>query len=197
MTRFFVGVVFVAVALVTGLAAQALLLDPEHTKPPHAQAANAAANFGTPDPAMHVAVGEVIAIVEWTRGVERALWYEGVEREQARLDAEARARDVRPGLSGTPSRSSQGSCGGDWECFRECTIDHESRSAGEYGAVSPGGAYRGAFQYLASTWRSVSVNAGYGEWADTPVDQVPAWVQDAVAAFHYSQSGNQPWGGRC
>jgi hypothetical protein len=65
-----------------------------------------------------------------------------------------------------------------------------------YGAVSPGGTYRGAFQF-ASTWRSVAVNAGYPQFADLPVDQIPPEVQDAVARFLWEHSGTQPWGGRC
>lgn len=106
-----------------------------------------------------------------------------------------------PAPSPSPSSASQGpltgSCAGDWHCFRECTIDHESRHAGVYTAVSGDGVYRGAYQYLASTWRAVATNAGHGEWAETPVDQVPPHIQDSVAEFHYSVAGNRPWGGRC
>jgi len=90
-----------------------------------------------------------------------------------------------------------GSCNGNVECFLACTIQHESISAGIYTAVSPGGTYRGAYQFDTGTWRSNAIAAGYGEWANTPVDQVPGAVQDAVAAYLYSVRGNQPWGGRC
>lgn len=102
-----------------------------------------------------------------------------------------------PSPPAASERPQTGSCDGDWDCFRECTIDHESRSAGMYTAVSGDGIYRGAFQYLASTWQVVATNAGYAEWAHTPVDQVPPEIQDAVAQFHYELSGNRPWGGRC
>lgn len=122
-------------------------------------------------------------------------------REQA--DIEARQRDAHavaaapPPVRGSPPPSPGGSCAGDVDCFLACTRAHESDTAGGYQAVSPDGVYRGAYQYLASTWRVVAVNAGYPEWADTPVDQVPPAVQDAVAAFHYGIAGNTPWGGRC
>lgn len=103
-----------------------------------------------------------------------------------------------PAMAPGPSQGPySGSCDGDWECFRQCTIDHESRFAGVYAAVSGDGVYRGAFQYLASTWKVVAVNAGHAEWADTPVNEVPPEIQDAVAEFHYSVAGNRPWGGRC
>ena len=95
------------------------------------------------------------------------------------------------------SAPSRGSCGGDVDCFLECTRAHESDTSGGYGAVSPGGAYRGAYQFVQSTWDAAVAGAGYGEYSGVPADQVPSEVQDAAAAHLYSVSGNSPWGGRC
>src|SRR5262249_35653198 len=48
--------------------------------------------------------------------------------------------------------ASSGGCTGDVDCFLACTRAHESDSSGGYGAVSPGGTYRGAYQFDQSTW---------------------------------------------
>ena len=40
--------------------------------------------------------------------------------------------------------------------FLKCTRAHESDTAGGYRAVSPGGVYRGAYQFLRSTWNNVA-----------------------------------------
>ena len=113
MKALFVGALFVLVALVTGLTAQTLLADPEHTKPPHARPADSGRTFGTPDPAMQVAVGEAVAIVEWVAGVNLAEWLEGVERERLAEEARIRAAEsdarqrVAPNTT-SPSRIATG-----------------------------------------------------------------------------------------
>jgi hypothetical protein len=100
-------------------------------------------------------------------------------------------------VSWQPAGRRYGSCGGDVECFLACTRAHESDTAGGYGAVSSGGAYRGAYQFQQNTWDAAVAGAGHGEYAGVPADQVPPEVQDAAAAHLYSVSGNNPWGGRC
>lgn len=188
---FLLGLTAVLATTLTGIAIQAAFDARKQSAPPHA--APAAAPVAIAPLPLAAVGGEDITAALTT-------WIEGIEREEAAVaDLASRGAVRSDGGSSGPgvAPSSRGSCGDDWDCFRECTIDHESRSAGVYGAVSPDGVYRGAFQFLGSTWRSVSVNAGYGEWADTPVDQVPAEVQDAVARFLWEHSGNRPWGGRC
>jgi hypothetical protein len=66
-----------------------------------------------------------------------------------------------------------------WEQLVWC----ESR--GDYRAVSPSGAYRGAYQFDLPTWWSVG---GQGD----PVDAPPA-EQDARARLLYARRGSQPW----
>ena len=92
---------------------------------------------------------------------------------------------------------SSGACSGDVDCFLACTRAHESDTSGGYGAVSPGGTYRGAYQFDQGTWDAAVAGAGYGQYAGVPADQVPPEVQDAAAAQLYSVSGNRPWNGRC
>lgn len=58
-------------------------------------------------------------------------------------------------------------------------------SGGDYSAVSPGGQYRGAWQFDARTWASVG---GSGD----PAAASPA-EQDLRAAKLYAQRGGQPW----
>ena len=86
-------------------------------------------------------------------------------------------------------------CGSDFACFKACTLDIESD--GNYGAVSPGGKYRGAWQFDQSTWDGAVARAGYPEWSGRDPATAPPGVQDAAAQQLYSERGNQPWGGRC
>jgi hypothetical protein len=81
--------------------------------------------------------------------------------------------------------------------FLKCTRAHESDSAGGYRAVSPGGVYRGAYQFLRSTWNNVARAAGRPDLVGVdPAAASPA-DQDALAMFLYRQAGPGPWGGRC
>lgn len=84
---------------------------------------------------------------------------------------------------------------GDFAAFRDCTIQIESH--GDYGAVSPDGVYRGAWQFIQSTFDGAVNRAGFGQYAGTDPAQAPSDIQDAAAAQLYSERGNQPWGGRC
>jgi hypothetical protein len=58
-------------------------------------------------------------------------------------------------------------------------------SGGDPEAVSPGGTYRGLFQFDQGTWESVG---GDGDPA-----AAPAAEQDYRAALLYSESGSSPW----
>lgn len=114
--------------------------------------------------------------------------------EAARLEALAqflRSRSVGGGGAGGGSTR----CGGDFACFRECTLDIESD--GNYAATSPGGTYRGAWQFDQTTWDS---NAGASGRPDLigldPASAAPG-DQDQMAHDTWQRRGNQPWGGRC
>ncbi|HEV2758622.1 MAG TPA: transglycosylase family protein [Acidimicrobiales bacterium] len=81
----------------------------------------------------------------------------------------------------TPTRAlpSSGGGGGNLAAIRAC------ESGGNYAAVSPGGLYRGAYQFDLPTWQSVG---GSGD----PAAASPA-EQDARASQLRSQRGSNPW----
>lgn len=82
--------------------------------------------------------------------------------------------DVQPRKAAAP----RGACGLDYIKSKE--------SGGNYGAVSPSGKYRGAYQFDQRTWQSVG---GSGD----PAAASPA-EQDSRAAALYAKRGSQPWG---
>jgi hypothetical protein len=61
----------------------------------------------------------------------------------------------------------------------------ECESGGNPSAVSPGGDYRGKYQFTRDTWRRLG---GEGDPADAP-----EWLQDRMALKLYRQSGTDPW----
>ena len=81
--------------------------------------------------------------------------------------------------------------------FLVCTRAHESDSAGGYHAVSPGGTYRGAYQFLQSTWNNIAAAAGRPDLIGVDPAQAAPHDQDELALFLYHQQGAAPWGGRC
>ncbi len=83
------------------------------------------------------------------------------------------------------------------DAFLKCTRAHESDTAGGYRAVSSDGVYRGAYQFLRSTWNNVARAAGRADLVGVdPAAASPA-DQDAIALFLFHQAGPAPWGGRC
>jgi len=61
----------------------------------------------------------------------------------------------------------------------------ECESGGNPRAISPGGTYRGKYQFSRSTWRNLG---GSGDPADAPES-----LQDRLALKLYRQSGTSPW----
>ncbi len=61
----------------------------------------------------------------------------------------------------------------------------ECESGGNPRAVSPGGLYRGKYQFSVETWRGLG---GRGDPADAP-----EWLQDRMALKLYRMSGTRPW----
>jgi peptidoglycan hydrolase-like protein with peptidoglycan-binding domain len=61
----------------------------------------------------------------------------------------------------------------------------QCESGGNPRAVSPGGTYRGKYQFSRSTWRNLG---GTGDPA-----AAPEWLQDKLALKLYRQSGTAPW----
>jgi hypothetical protein len=83
------------------------------------------------------------------------------------------------------------------DAFLRCTRAHESDTAGGYRAVSSDGVYRGAYQFLRSTWNNVARAAGRPDLVGVdPAVASPA-DQDQIALFLFQHAGPAPWGGRC
>ena len=61
----------------------------------------------------------------------------------------------------------------------------ECESGGNPSAVSPGGTYRGKYQFSRETWRRLG---GEGDPADAP-----EWLQDRMALKLYRESGTAAW----
>jgi Transglycosylase-like domain/Putative peptidoglycan binding domain len=61
----------------------------------------------------------------------------------------------------------------------------QCESGGNPSAVSPGGTYRGKYQFTHETWRRLG---GDGDPADAP-----EWLQDRMALKLYRQSGTAAW----
>lgn len=83
------------------------------------------------------------------------------------------------------------------EPFLVCTRAHESDTAGGYQAVGGGGVYRGAYQFLQSTWDRTAAHAGYPWLVGRDPITVDDYEQDVVAWELYLWQGKAPWGGRC
>ena len=61
----------------------------------------------------------------------------------------------------------------------------ECESGGDPTAVSPGGHYRGKYQFSRSTWEQMG---GEGDPAEAP-----EWLQDRLALKLYRRAGTSPW----
>jgi hypothetical protein len=86
---------------------------------------------------------------------------------------------TRQGATLTQAVRSSGGGDGNLVAIRGC------ESGGDYGAVSPDGRYRGAYQFDDQTWQSVG---GSGD----PAAASPA-EQDERASQLWSQRGSNPW----
>jgi hypothetical protein len=80
--------------------------------------------------------------------------------------------------------------------FLQCVVSAES--GGNYGAVSPNGLYRGAFQFSQSTWNFAAKAAGRPDLVGVPPNLASKADQDSLAVALYSLDGERPWlGDRC
>ena len=75
--------------------------------------------------------------------------------------------------------------------FLSCVRRHES--GGDYQAQNRSSTASGAYQFLDSTWRTVSSRAGMGGYGRAR--SAPWHVQDAVALWLYSHGGRSAWNG--
>jgi hypothetical protein len=75
--------------------------------------------------------------------------------------------------------------------FLACVRRHES--GGNYQAKNPVSTASGAYQYLDSTWRTMSARAGHGGYPTAR--SAPPWVQDAVAVYTVNSGWSSAWNG--
>lgn len=68
----------------------------------------------------------------------------------------------------------------------------QCESNGNYGITSPGGMYRGAYQFSQSTWNAVA-SRHFPKWVGYDPARAPGIVQDAMARALYLEMGRSPW----
>jgi len=83
------------------------------------------------------------------------------------------------------------------DAFLACTRGYESIYAGGYDAVSPGGRYRGAYQFDRVTWNGTARHLRRFDLVGVQPDQAPPAVQDLLAYTLYEWQGAGHWHGRC
>lgn len=136
------------------------------------------------------AVQETGIAVVAAQNEARAAYLRAVEENE-------RQEAVAAFLRATASRSAPRGIrtGGSVEAFLECTRAIES--TGNYNAVSPGGTYRGAYQFDQRTWDSNAAASGRHDLVGIDPASASQADQDQMARDLYARRGNQPWGGRC
>ncbi len=78
-------------------------------------------------------------------------------------------------------------------CVRRHESDRTYPHTGGYEAQNPYSSASGAYQYIDSTWRSVSVQAGHPGYSRAKY--APWWVQDAVTLHVFNNGGRSHWNG--
>ena len=75
--------------------------------------------------------------------------------------------------------------------FLACVRRHES--GGNYRAENPVSTASGAYQFLDSTWQTMSARAGHRGWGHAA--SAPPAVQDAVAQYTVNSGWSSAWNG--
>jgi hypothetical protein len=83
------------------------------------------------------------------------------------------------------------------DAFLACTRRYESIDAGGYDAVSPGGLYRGAYQFDQVTWNGTARHLRRFDLVGVRPDRAAPALQDLLAYTLYSWQGAGHWHGRC
>jgi hypothetical protein len=102
------------------------------------------------------------------------------------LDAASQAA-VIASLQTPPAAPAHNPPGG----FLACVRRHES--GGNYQAQNPTSTASGAYQYLNSTWRTMSARAGHSGWGHAA--DAPPHIQDAVAIHTVNSGWSSAWNG--
>lgn len=115
--------------------------------------------------------------------------YQAVQA-QAPPPATAAPTTAAPYVAPPPPPTAQGEA-----VFLACVRQRES--GGNYGAVSPDGLYRGAYQFHQATWDNTARMAGRPDLVGVPANLAGSGDQDLLAVTLYRAAGSAPWGGYC
>lgn len=110
-----------------------------------------------------------------------ALYHTMNPTEQGAVTAHLQAQAV---AGATPAHNPPGG-------FLACVRRHES--GGNYRAENPVSTASGAYQFLDSTWRTMSARAGHRGWGHAA--SAPPHVQDAVAQYTVNSGWSSAWNG--
>ena len=83
------------------------------------------------------------------------------------------------------------------DAFLVCTRQIESVDAGGYGAVSPDGRYRGAYQFDQPTWNGIARHLGLSGLVGVAPETAAPADQDLLAYSLYKWQGAGHWHHRC
>jgi peptidoglycan hydrolase CwlO-like protein len=120
-----------------------------------------------------------------------------ISTQLAAAIAEQEAAEEAAAAAAARAQSGGGASAGDSSLPAFLVCARQAESSGNYGAVSPGGTYMGAFQFSQSTWDEAAQMAGMPQLAGTaPNDASPA-DQNALAIALYDADGEQPWYDPC
>ena len=151
--------------------------------------------------------GQLTAAVAQQQALQAAAAAKAVRAaQQAAAAAAAAASSARrnststtpsPSAASAPQGASPGSIPGDPSLppFLQCVLRVES--GGNYGAVSPGGAYMGGFQFSQPTWNEAAQLAGMPQLINVPPNVATPAEQDDLAIALYQADGDQPWDDSC
>ena len=151
--------------------------------------------------------GQLAAAVAQQQALQAAAAARAVRSAQEAAAAAAAATTSSAGRTSTgpspsaaappPQGASAGSSAGDPSLppFLQCVLRVES--GGNYGAVSPGGAYMGGFQFSQPTWNEAAQLAGMPQLISVPPNEATPAEQDDLAIALYQADGEQPWDDSC
>jgi len=116
--------------------------------------------------------------------------YQAVQSQAPPPTTAAPTTTAAPYVAPPPPPPAQGEA-----AFLACVRQRES--GGNYGAVSPDGLYRGAYQFHQATWDNTARMAGRPDLVGVPANLAGPGDQDLLAITLYRAAGSAPWGGYC
>jgi hypothetical protein len=141
--------------------------------------------------------GQLATAVAQQQAAQDAAAQAAVRAAQQQAAASAAAAPAASSGSGSPVTAPvSGGTDPALNPFLQCVVQAES--GGNYGAVSPGGQYMGAFQFSQSTWNVAAQAAGRPDLVGVPPNRASKADQDTLAVTLYALDGKTPWlGDRC